>query len=72
MKSFPKAFLNLENCKLVQSTIGNITKDKENLHVIKKLTKNLLFSENLNVSKNEIMQFLNLTLHKICENTSFH
>ena len=61
-----KFFLNLEKTRSTQSTIRNITKDKKNLTCHKKINQELfdfykgLFSENLNVSKNEIMQFLNL------------
>ena len=61
-----KFFLNLEKTRSTQSTIRNITKDKKNLTFHKKINQELfdfykgLFSENLNVSKNEIMQFLNL------------
>ena len=61
-----KFFLNLEKTRATQSTIRNITKDKKNLTCHKKINQELfdfykgLFSENLNVSKNEIMQFLNL------------
>ena len=58
-----KFFLNLEKTRSTQSTIRNITKDKKNLTCHKKINQELfdfykyLFSENLNVSKNEIMQF---------------
>ena len=57
-----KFFPNLEKTRSTQSTIRNITKDKKKtLHVIKLIDfYKGLFSENLNVSKNEIMQFLNL------------
>ena len=61
-----KFFLNLERTRSTQSTIRNITKDKKNLTCHKKINQELfdfyegLFSENLNVSKNEIKQFLNL------------
>ena len=61
-----KFFLNLEKTRSTQSTIRNITKDKINLTYHKKINQELfdfykgLFSENLNVSKNEIMPFLNL------------
>ena len=61
-----KFFLNLEKTRSTQSTIRNITKDKKNLTCHKRINQELfdfykgLFSENLNVSKNEIMQFLNL------------
>ena len=61
-----KCFLNLEKSRVARSTIRNITKGKKTIHVIKELIKNFfdfykgLFSQNLNVSKNEIMQFLNL------------
>ena len=50
----------------VLSTIRNITKDKKNLTCHKRINQELfefyngLFSQNLNVSKNKIMQFLNL------------
>ena len=46
--------------------IRKITKDRKNLTCHKRMNQELfdfckgLFSENLNVSKNEIMQFLNL------------
>ena len=59
-------FLNLQKPRSTQSTIRNITKDKKNLTCHKKINQELfdfykaLFSENLNVSKNEIMEFLNL------------
>ena len=52
--------------KSSQSTIRNITKDKKKLTCHKRINQELfdfykgLFSENLNVSKNKIMQFLNL------------
>ena len=60
-----KFFLNLEKSWAAQNTIRNITKDGKTLDVIKELIKSFLtfknvFSENFNVSKNEIMQFLNL------------
>ena len=65
-KVFTKFFLNLENSRAAQSTFRNITKDKKNLTCRKTINQELLdfyqglFSENLNVSKNEIIQFLNL------------
>ena len=56
-------FLNLEKTRSTQSTIQNIIKDKKTLTCHKTINQELfdfyksLFSENLNVSKNEIMQF---------------
>ena len=62
-----KFFLNLEKSRAAQSTFRNITKDKKNPYICcKRINQELfdfykgLFSENLNVSKNKIMQFLNL------------
>ena len=61
-----KFFLNLEKSWALQSTIRNITKDKKSLTCHKRINQELfdfnknLFSENLNVSKNKIIQFLNL------------
>ena len=58
-------FLNLEKSRAVQSTTQSITKNKKlTCHI--RINQELfdfykgLFSENLNLSKNEIMQFLNL------------
>ena len=73
-----KFFLNLEKTRSTQSTIRNITKDKKNLTCHKKINQELfdfykgLFSENLNVSKNEIMQFLNLvSIPQLTEDCEF-
>ena len=61
-----KFFLNLQRSRAAQSTIRNITQDEKNLTCRKKINQELfdfyknLFSKNLNASKNEIMQFLNL------------
>ena len=63
-----KYFRNLKKSRAVQSTIQNITKDKKYLTCPKRINQELfdfyksLFSENLNVSKNEIMQFQSLVL----------
>ena len=56
-------FLNLEKSRATQSTIRNITKDEKNLTCHNRINQELLnlFSEKLNVSKNEFMQFLNVT-----------
>ena len=59
-------FLNFEKSRAAQTTIGNITKDENNYTRHKRINQELfdfyknLFSESLNVSKNEIMQFLSL------------
>ena len=57
---------------------SNITKDKKNLACHKRINQELfdfykgLFSENLNVSKNEIMQFLNLvSIPQLTEDCEF-
>ena len=61
-----KFFLNLEKSRAAQSLIWNITKDKKVLICHKEINQELfyfyqnLFSENPNVSKNQIMRFLNL------------
>ena len=61
-----KFFFNLEKSWASQSTIRNITKDKKSLTCHERINQELfdfnknLFSENLNVSKNKIIQFLNL------------
>ena len=64
--------------KSSQSTIRNITKDKKKLTCHKRINQELfdfykgLFSENLNVSKNEIMQFLNLvSIPQLTEDCEF-
>ena len=62
-EKFSKFLLNLEKSGAAQSKIRNITKDKKNLTCHERINQELfyfykgLFSENLNVSKNEIMQF---------------
>ena len=61
-----KLFVNLEKSRATQSTIWNITKDKKIVTCHKRINQELfefykgLFSENLMVSMNGIMQFSNL------------
>ena len=61
-----KFFLNLEKSRASQSAVRNIKKDRKSLPCHKRINLKLfdfyksLFPENLNVSKNEIMPFLNL------------
>ena len=55
-------FPDCEKSRAAQNAIRNIAKDEKNLHVISELIKKLdlnknLFSENLNVSKNEIIKY---------------
>ena len=58
-----KIFLNLEKHRAIRSTIQNIKKDEKSLTLQKRINQELfdflknLFSENLHVSKNDIMQF---------------
>ena len=64
MKQSSKVFLNLEKSRGAQSTIQNIRNDKKDLTYKKRINQELLhfheglFSDNLNVSNNETMQFL--------------
>ena len=61
-----KYFLTLKKSRAGQSTIQNITEDKKYLTYHKRINQEFFgfyksfFSDNLNVSKNEIMQLLNL------------
>ena len=61
-----KVFFNLEKSRGAQSTIQNIRNDKKDLTYNKRINQELLdfheglFSDNLNVSNNETMQFLSL------------
>ena len=61
-----KIFLNLEKPRAAQRAIRNITKYEKSLTCHKRINEELfdfykkLFSENLNVTKNEILQILDL------------